>query len=142
MNDVLRKAELFVCAKLAEAMPGRRFLPSKGSGPDGHSDDCGEVEVPYTAVAVLEAEDMVPGENTWLLTMAATYVTHLDDTRPAEHSKAVREIQDALRALPRGFHSPQQLIVHGVDVQSIAEVEDERKQSHGDVITFALGCSG
>lgn len=136
MNDVLRKAELFVCAKLAEAMPGRRFLPANGG------DECEAVDVPYTVVAVLEAEDMIPGENTWLLTMAATYVTHIDDTKPAEHSKAVRQIQDTLRALPRGFHSVQQLIAHGVDVQSVAEVEDERKQSHGDVITFSLGCSG
>lgn len=62
--------------------------------------------------------------------------------RSAEHSTAVREIQDVPRALPRGFHAEQQIIAHGADVQSIAEVEDERKQSHGDVITFALGCSG
>lgn len=142
MNDVLRKAELFVCVKLTEAMPGRRFLPANGSGPDGQNAECDVVDVPYTAVAVLEAEDMIPGENTWLLTMAATYVTHFDDTKPAEHSKAVREIQDALRALPRGLYAPQQLIAHGLDVQSIAEVEDERKQSHGDVITFAFACSG
>ncbi len=136
MNDVQRKAELFVCAVLAQALPGRRFLPAKGADEDG------AVDVPYTAIAVLEAEDLVPGENTWLLTMAATYVTHIDDTKPAEHSAAVREIQDMLRALPRGFHAEQQLIVHGADVQSVAEVEDERKQSHGDVVTFALGCSG
>jgi hypothetical protein len=63
-------------------------------------------------------------------------------TKPAEDSKAVREIQDVLRALPGGFRAEQQLIVNGADVQSIAEVEDERKQSHGDVSTFALGCSG
>ncbi len=146
MNEVKRKAELFVCAILSAALPGHRFLPAKGgSEPDGQNDTAGksvEVEVPFTVVAVLEAEDMIPGENTWLLTMAATYVTHIDDTVPAEHSKAVRAIQDVLRELPRGYYGAQQMIIHGADVQSITEVEDEKKKSHGDVITFAVGCSG
>lgn len=138
MNDALRKAELFVCAQLREKLAGR-FFPAKG-GDDTRDGEA--VEVPYTAVAVIEAEDMVPGENTWLLTMAATYVTHIDDTKPREHSVSVRQIQDALRQLPRGFYGDQQLIVHGAEVQSIAAVEDDRKQSHGDVITFVLACSG
>lgn len=140
--DIQRKAELFVCAVLGQVMPGRRFLPSKGADSGGAREETPAVEVPYTAVAVLEAEDLVPGENTWLLTMAATYVTHIDDTQPAEHSEAVRKIQDVLRALPRGFHAEQQIIVHGAAVAGIAEVEDERKQSHGDMITFVIGCSG
>jgi hypothetical protein len=140
--DIQRKAELFVCAVLAAALPGRRFLPAKGLESDGQNDEAPAVEVPYTAVAVLEAEDLVSGENTWLLTMAATYVTHVDDTQPTGHSEAVREIQDVLRMLPRGFRGEQKIIVHGADVQGIAEVEDDRRQSHADVITFALGCSG
>lgn len=69
-------------------------------------------------------------------------MTHIDDTKSSTHSAAVRAIHDALSNLPRGWYAPQEIIIHGLTVESAEDVTDSKKQSHGDAISLSVVCSG
>ncbi len=139
MNEIKRKVELWLCSVLSSRIPGQKFLPAKG-GDDAN--DGTTVEPPFTVVEAKSAEKVLPCEPTWTVEITVTYVTHIDDTSSPAHSQAVRVIYDQLEQLPRGYFGPQQLTVHGTDITETDEIEDEKRQSHGDVIGVTIGCSG
>ncbi len=138
-SEIKRKVELWLCAKLGQAVPGLTFVPAKG-GDD--SNDAADLIPPYCFVEAGEMNKVLPGEPTYEGEASVTYVTHIDDTSSTVHSATVRQISDSLAGLDRGFDPAQGLIVHGTDISGTDEVEDAEKQSHGDVITVAIGCTG
>jgi hypothetical protein len=131
--------ELWLCAQLGQAAPGLKFVPAKGG--DDYN-DAADLVPPYCFVEAGEMNMVLPGEPTYEGEASVTYVTHIDDTSSTAHSVAVRQISDALAGLDRGFDLAQGLIVHGTDVSGTDEVEDAERQSHGDVITVAIGYTG
>jgi hypothetical protein len=138
MNDIKRKVELWLCQALSEALPAQRFVPLKG-GSD--LEDAEVIEPPYTVVDVREAVKFLQSGSTWTLEVAVTLVTHIQAVTTPEHSRTVREICDALLNLGSGYNAEHALIVHGVDVVTMESVDDEARQSHGDVIMCTVGAS-
>jgi hypothetical protein len=138
MNDIKRKVELWLCQALSEALPAQRFVPLKG-GSD--VEDGTVIEPPYTVIDVREAVKFLQDSSTWTLEVAVTLVTHLQTTTTPEHSRMVRAIYDVIVNLGSGYNVEQELIVHGVDVVTTESVDDETRETHGDVIMCTVGAS-
>lgn len=144
MNDIKRKTELFLCAWLKRRVPEVKFLPSKGGTEvEGQPETDSKPEsLPYCVIEAIDAERRHSDMPLYLVTMAAIYITHIDDTEIGVHSAAVKKVQDALATIPRGRDTQQDLIVHGSDITGTDSAEDSEKQSHADVVGFTLAVSG
>ncbi len=138
-HDVKRKTELWLVEALTASIPSILFVPTKGGGTTA---DAAVIEPPYCAVESIDSEKMVGGENTWLVKVILTYVTHIDDTATPAHVAAVRTIYEVAEHLPRGFKAAQTLLVHGTDITATESVEDSEGDSHGDTLTLMVGVSG
>lgn len=144
MNHILRKTELFLCAWLKRRVPEVKFLPSKGgTEQEGQPEtDSQPEELPYCVVEAIDADKRHSDMRLYLVTMAAIYVTHIDDTEIAAHSATMKRVQDALETIPRGLDERQDLMVHGSDITGTDSAEDKEQQSHADVVGFTLAVSG
>lgn len=139
-NEIKRKVELWLCGTLAAAVQSVRFFPTHGGS---ESDDAAEIEPPYCEVAVDGApEKVLAQESTWTVRVALGYLSHIDETDTPAHSATVRAIYEALGTLGRGYQAAQQLVVHGIDIESTDTFSDDQSQIHGDVFNLVLGVSG
>jgi hypothetical protein len=69
------------------------------------------------------------------------WITRAGQTDVAEHSDSVNQIYNAMLAFPAGQDVEHQLVVHGLDIDTINEFSDTERLAHGDVISFAMGVS-
>jgi hypothetical protein len=139
-DDIKRKAELLVCGIAADACLDVKLIPQKGGS---KTTDAEPIVPPFAVAAAVRAENLVPGEDTWRVQMTLTHVTHIDDTPTPEHTKAFGRVVALILGLPTpGEDQAIGITLHGIGLAEADDVEDEERQSAGDVIAFNLFVTG
>lgn len=101
--------------------------------------DTGYPKAPFAAIMFEPAEKMISYEDTDLLHGLLVWVTRADETNVVTHSKDVKRIYDALQRIGAGYDIMRRIVVHGVDITSTSEFDDNERQAHGDTIEFLMG---
>jgi hypothetical protein len=139
-DDIKRKAELLICSIAADEDFGLRLLPQKGGT---RTADAEAIVPPYVVAAADRAENLIQGEDTWRVAMTLTLVTHIDDTPTPEHTKAFGRVVALILGLPTpGEDQAIGITLHGIGLAEADDVEDEERQSAGDVVAFNLFVTG
>ena len=137
-DEIKRSAELWLAHHLA-ATTGLKFTANHGGSDPG--DTSGELIEPQGVVQVTECECIVHGLALFQVTVVVGYMSHMGDAEAAQHSDAVRKVEDAILTLPKGYYAPFDLNVHGTDLRDTESFGDEEDKVRGDAFTLTMGVS-
>ncbi len=139
-GEIKRRVELFLRGQLRNALPARKFFPSKG-GDEAEPDT--QILPPFGVITCRTAERVIADEGTWQCEVEVAWFTHMDDAPAPMHSAMVREVLDALCVIPRRSSDfTHDLTIHGFDVGTASSISDKDAKGRGDIIPLVLGCSG
>jgi len=134
--DIKHQCELFLCEKLASAVPDHTFYPYHGGTAALGAE---EIEPPFTVVMLDGAEKTHPNEGTWICNGTIQTITHHKESSVQAHTELSRSVYAALDLSPQATGT---FILHGIDITKVSTAEDDQLQCRATVIAFTAGVSG
>lgn len=134
--EIKRRAELYLCGRLATAVPAHAFIPYKGGGYETAES---EIEPPFTIVGINEADKVHPLQPVFQCQGSLQIVSHSAEATSVQHAALVRSIYEALEAIVTGQRDDVDFTFHGIDITSTESASDEENEVWADIIRFNTG---
>lgn len=142
-NAIERKAELLICGIVEGADFGFPILPSKGGSLNSDAKADGPILPPFAVAQATGSTNLVAGEDTWKVSMVLTLASHIDDTETPQHTQAFGRLVATILGVPVPGADPAiGITLHGIGLPEYDTVQDEERQSAGDVVAFDMVVTG